>query len=200
MQDSDDFYLISQIEIPEGIPQAQLTELQVFQKAMAALESEYISTQNGMNPLLHKISKQNSSKAKKKCEEFEIMRNMKLDSCKIVYEEEKKNIEKKFDNAKKSQFERFITTLSKCDSNIVQESKSISENKKNGFDFNLLEMPRYPQESQIMQKVLHVPPRPVHMLLPDHDRDHDYGLIKAEITKLHADQSDKSNDSNSESE
>ncbi|OHS97034.1 hypothetical protein TRFO_36817 [Tritrichomonas foetus] len=182
-----EYTFIKDISIPDNLPEEQRIKLEVFQKAMQLLEDEYVSIENKTNPYLLKSYQENAKEANKKRIEMNEMRETRLSSCEGVYEEEKKNLEKKFENANKSIFERIITSVARCDNHLMQELRLVSTSKRRRFEHMALDFPKYPQDSQIMQKVLHVMPRPLNMVLSEHEREHDLSIIKAEISSLEQD-------------
>lgn len=177
------FNEIKNFSIDQNLPEPEKNELLVFQRAMACLEDEYLQVLNKVHPSQIAIHKINEEEAHEKLRIASEEKELKLLTIENLHEDVSKDIEKKFDNSKKSLCERTFNTMLKCDSYIVTELKNLYQDKKKKFDFSSLDIPKCPPDSQIMQKVAQGPPKTFSIYVSD-QRDHDFTAIKNEINNM----------------
>lgn len=179
---------IQDFTIDEKLPESEQNELIVFQRAMACLEEEYLQVLNQVHPSQIAIFKLNEAEANEKLRIAANEKATRLSTIDSIYEEEQKSIEKNFKNSKKALFERTSSSISKCDTHLINELKNRYPERRRKFDSLLLDIPRHPQDGQIMQKVQHVIPKPLSISVSDH-RDHDFTAIKNEMNSLNEESS-----------
>lgn len=179
-----DFNEIKNFPIDAQLPEAEQNELLVFQTAMAYLEQEYLQVLNNIHPSQIAIYKLNEEQANEKVYIAQREKEMRFSAIQGIYEDEKKSIERKYDNSKKSLFERTFSSFSKCDSHLINELKNMYPERKKKFDSLLLDIPHCPHDGQIMQKIVHNVPKTPSISVTDHDREHDFAAIKNEINSI----------------